>query len=84
MGACPADLARLGEADFNIVLYPEIANTAAQWLQRTFRQPTVKTVPIGVGATRDFIAEVAKVAGIEVPAELIAGLLAPALVLAFG
>jgi light-independent protochlorophyllide reductase subunit B len=73
MGASPADLARLGEADFNVVLYPEIANTAAQWLQRTFRQPTVKTVPIGVGATRDFIAEVAKVAGIEVPAELIAG-----------
>jgi light-independent protochlorophyllide reductase subunit B len=73
MGACPADLARLGEADFNIVLYPEIANTAAHWLQRTFRQPTVKTVPIGVGATRDFIAEVAQVAGIEVPAELVAG-----------
>ncbi|MGF7208714.1 light-independent protochlorophyllide reductase subunit B [Skermanella aerolata] len=73
MGACPADLARLGEADFNIVLYPEIANTAAQWLQKTFRQPTVKTVPIGVGATRDFIAEVADVAGIEVPAELVAG-----------
>jgi light-independent protochlorophyllide reductase subunit B len=73
MGASPADLARLGEADFNVVLYPEIANTAAQWLQRTFRQQTVKTVPIGVGATRDFIMEVAKVAGIEVPAELIAG-----------
>jgi light-independent protochlorophyllide reductase subunit B len=73
MGASPADLARLGEADFNVVLYPEIANTAAQWLQRTFRQPTVKTVPIGVGATRDFIAEVAQVAGVEAPAELSAG-----------
>ena len=31
-----------------------------RWLQRTFRQPTAKTVPIGVGATRDFIAEVAR------------------------
>ena len=29
MGATPADLARLGEADFNVVLYPEIAGQAA-------------------------------------------------------
>ncbi|EWY39539.1 light-independent protochlorophyllide reductase subunit B [Skermanella stibiiresistens SB22] len=72
LGASPADMARLGEADFNIVLYPEIASTAARWLERTFHQPTVATVPIGVGATRDFIAEVARVAGIEVPAELAA------------
>src|SRR5689334_22303449 len=39
LGARPADLARLGEADFNVVLYPETAATAAQWLQRTFGQP---------------------------------------------
>ncbi len=64
LGARPADLARLGEADFNVVLYPEIAGQAAQWLARTFGQPMVKTVPIGVGATREFIAEVARVAGI--------------------
>jgi light-independent protochlorophyllide reductase subunit B len=68
LGARPADLARLGDADFNIVLYPEIANTAAQWLKRTFNQPIVSTVPIGVGATNDFIAEVAKVAGLDVDA----------------
>ena len=30
MGATPADLARLGEASFNVVLYPEIAGTAAR------------------------------------------------------
>lgn len=65
MGAAPADIARLGEADFNVVLYPEIANTAAQWLNRAFGQPMVKTVPIGVGATRDFIKEVAEVAGVQ-------------------
>ena len=47
----PADLARLGEADFNVVLYPEIAGTAARWLQKTFGQPLHQTVPIGVGAT---------------------------------
>jgi len=64
LGATPADIARLGEADFNVVLYPEIANAAAQWLKRSFGQPIVATVPIGVGATRDFIAEVASVAGL--------------------
>ncbi len=58
LGATPADLARLGEADFNVVLYPEVADTAARWLERSFKQPRVTTVPIGVGATRDFIAEV--------------------------
>ena len=65
LGATPGDLARLGEADFNIVLYPEIAATAAQWLQRTFGQPFVKTVPIGVGATRRFIEEVSDLAGLD-------------------
>ena len=65
MGARPADLARLGDADFNVVLYPEIASQAAQWLQRTFGQTTVKTVPIGVGATRAFIEDVAAVAGVD-------------------
>jgi light-independent protochlorophyllide reductase subunit B len=65
LGATPADLARLGEADFNVVLYPEIAAATAQWLQRTFGQPYVKTVPIGVGATRRFIEEVAAAAGLE-------------------
>ncbi len=64
-GARAADLARLGEADFNVALYPEVAGQAAQWLKRTFGQPCVQTIPIGVGATRDFIAEVAAVAGID-------------------
>ena len=65
LGATPGDLARLGEADFNVVLYPEIAASVAQWLQRTFGQPSVKTVPIGVGATRRFIEEVAALAGLD-------------------
>jgi light-independent protochlorophyllide reductase subunit B len=63
--ASPADLARLGDADFNVVLYPEIANVAARWLERQFGQQTVRIVPIGVNATREFIAEVARVAGID-------------------
>jgi light-independent protochlorophyllide reductase subunit B len=65
LGASPADLARLGEADFNVVMYPEIAHQAAQWLNRTFDQPLVKTVPIGAQATREFIAEVAQLAGVN-------------------
>jgi light-independent protochlorophyllide reductase subunit B len=53
------------------VLYPEVAAQAAQWLQRTFDQPYIKTVPIGVGATRTFIAEVAEAAGLD-PAPVLA------------
>ena len=64
-GASPGDLARLGDADFNVILYPEIAASTAQWLQRSFGQPATKTVPIGLGATRDFIAEVAALAGVD-------------------
>jgi light-independent protochlorophyllide reductase subunit B len=65
LGAGPDELARLGAADFNIVLYPEIADTAARWLEKTFKQPTVRTVPIGHGATTDFIREIAALAGVD-------------------
>jgi light-independent protochlorophyllide reductase subunit B len=70
LGATPADLARLGEADFNVVLYPEMAGQAAQWLARNLGQPATKIVPIGVAATREFIAEVAALAGIDTTAAL--------------
>ena len=72
LGATPADLARLGDADFNVVLYPEIGFQAAQWLKRNFGQPMTATVPMGVGATRDFIAEVAALANVD-PAPVLAG-----------
>jgi light-independent protochlorophyllide reductase subunit B len=65
LGAAPADIARLGEADFNIVLYPETGDLAAQYLEREFHQPTVRTVPIGVGATQEFIGAVAALAGVD-------------------
>jgi light-independent protochlorophyllide reductase subunit B len=65
LGASVADLARLGDADFNVVLYPETASLAAAWLKRTFGQPSTTTVPIGVRATRDFIVEVAQLAGLD-------------------
>ncbi|MGQ0699249.1 MAG: ferredoxin:protochlorophyllide reductase (ATP-dependent) subunit B [Panacagrimonas sp.] len=70
LNATPVDLAKLGQADFNVVLYPEIAGQAASWLQRTFGQPMVKTVPIGVSATREFIAEVAQISGCDPSAVL--------------
>jgi light-independent protochlorophyllide reductase subunit B len=65
LGASPDDVARLGEAHFNVVLYPEIADVTARWLKRTFRQPMTTTVPIGVGATREFVEEVAELAGVD-------------------
>jgi len=72
LNASAADIHRLHQADFNVVLYPETGLQAAQYLQRAFGQPMVRTVPIGVNATREFIAEVAKVAGVDATA-LLAG-----------
>ena len=72
LGASPADLARLGDADFNIPLYPEVAGPAAQYLQRRFRQPATRTVPIGTGATRAFIDELAQLAGVDA-SEMLSG-----------
>jgi len=71
LGATPSDIARLGDAEFNVVLYPEIAGQAAAWLARSFGQKSTKTVPIGIGGTRDFINEVAALAGVD-PAAVLA------------
>jgi len=67
MGASAADIARLTDADFNVVLYPETAMATAQWLERTHGMPFTRTVPIGLGATRDFVTEVCTLAGLSVP-----------------
>jgi light-independent protochlorophyllide reductase subunit B len=64
-GATPSDLTRIPEADFNLCLYPEVAHSTCVWLERMFKQPWVRTVPIGVGATRDFLLEVAQLAGVD-------------------
>jgi light-independent protochlorophyllide reductase subunit B len=65
MGATPSDIAKMGQAHFNVLLYPETGEQAARYLERTFDQPYTKTVPIGAGATHDFIAEVKALAGIQ-------------------
>ena len=69
-GASPSDLGRIPAADFNICLYPEVAYTACAWLKRAFGQPMTSTIPIGIGATRDFIAEVCALAGTDAEAAL--------------
>ncbi len=63
MGSRPSDLARLGAAHFNVVLYPEHAENAARWLEREHGQPFTKTVPIGTQATRRLVDEVAQISG---------------------
>ncbi len=68
--ASPRDIARLAEADFNVLLYPEVAQSAAQWLKKNRGMPHTTVVPIGARATREFIAEVAQLAGIAVPADI--------------
>jgi light-independent protochlorophyllide reductase subunit B len=71
LGASPADLSHLGHADFNVVLYPEIAGVAAAFLARKYGQRNITTVPIGVNATRRFITEIAAITGHD-PAGLLA------------
>ncbi|QBF34221.1 ferredoxin:protochlorophyllide reductase (ATP-dependent) subunit B [Thalassococcus sp. S3] len=64
MTSTPSDIARLGAAHFNVLMYPETAETAARWMERELGQPYTKVVPIGVGATRDFVTEVAEITGL--------------------
>jgi light-independent protochlorophyllide reductase subunit B len=71
LGAGIDDVRRLPDADFNIDLYPEVSRSTAAWLQRAFGMPYTKTVPMGLGATRDFIAEIAQLAGVD-PAPVLA------------
>jgi light-independent protochlorophyllide reductase subunit B len=65
LGATVADLARIPDADFNVCLYPEIALTTCAWLERTLGQRYTRTVPIGIGSSRDFLREVAALAGTD-------------------
>ncbi len=65
LGAHPADLVRIPAADANVCLYPEVAGPVCSWLERRFGQPVVRTVPIGIGATRDFLSELRQVLGLE-------------------
>ncbi len=63
--ARPDDLARLPEATFNVVMYPETAGSVASYLKRSFGQPHTTVMPIGLKATEAFVQEVAVLAGLD-------------------
>ena len=67
MTSTPSDIARMGAAHFNVLLYPETGEAAARHLEKTFDQPFTKVVPIGTGATHDFIAEIRMLTGSTAP-----------------
>lgn len=71
LGAGVDDLRRLPQADFNIDLYPEVARSTCEWLKRSFHMPYTTIVPMGLSATREFIAQVAQLAGVD-PAPVLA------------
>ncbi len=70
LGAAPSDLIRLPKADANVCLYPEIAESTCIWLERNFKIPFTKTIPIGVNATKEFLEELHKLLDLE-PSSLI-------------
>ncbi|MGA0988593.1 MAG: ferredoxin:protochlorophyllide reductase (ATP-dependent) subunit B [Vulcanococcus sp.] len=70
LGARPADLLRIPTADANLNLYPEVSGAVCSWLERQFGLPTVKTIPIGIGATVEFLRELHGVLGLELPQDL--------------
>lgn len=69
LGAAPGDIARIGQAHFNVLMYPETAEAAARHCERALGQPYTKTVPIGVAATRAFLQEVSAITGLPVRAD---------------
>ena len=66
LGASPHDLQTIPKADANVNLCPEVSDLTCSWLARTFGMPTISTIPMGWGATRDFIAEVAAALDLDI------------------
>ena len=66
LNATPRDLLRIPDADANVNLAPEVGDLTCDWLKRQFQQPIISTVPMGWGATRDFIAEVSETLGLDI------------------
>jgi len=69
--ATVSDIERLPQANFNVVLYPETAQTTALWLEREFKQPYTKTMPIGHKGTIAFAREVLALANLPIDESLI-------------
>ena len=70
LGARPADLLRIPTADANVCLYSEVAGSVCSWLERSFGMATVRTVPIGIGATASFLRELHQLLDLDLPADL--------------
>jgi light-independent protochlorophyllide reductase subunit B len=66
MGASPTDVARMGAAHFNVLMYPETGESAARYCEKALGQKYTKVTPIGVNATRDFLAEVSALTSLPV------------------
>ena len=58
LGASPDDISRLTDAEINVCLYPEIAETSCEWLKRNFGMEYTTIIPIGIKNTINFINEV--------------------------
>ena len=67
LDARPADLQRIPSADANVCLYPELAAPLCSWLERSFGMAIVRTVPIGVGATEEFLREICALLTLDPP-----------------
>lgn len=67
LAARVTDVERLPLADANVCLVPEVAEPCCTWLERHFGQPFTRTVPIGIGATTDFLKELHGLLGLETP-----------------
>jgi light-independent protochlorophyllide reductase subunit B len=74
MNASVSDIEQLPHAHFNVVLYPETAQTVANWLMREYQQPYTQTIPIGHQGTLEFIREVLRLAQQPIDEERIAAL----------
>jgi light-independent protochlorophyllide reductase subunit B len=70
LGATVEHISKLNEADFNVVLYPETAELAANWLYKNCGQPYINIPPIGIGATLDFCEAVQKITGLDASSAL--------------
>ena len=61
LGATPEDLLRIPQADANVCLYPEVAESSCLWLERQFGMAMVTSIPIGIAATERFRRELQQV-----------------------
>tara|TARA_Y100000589_G_scaffold146518_2_gene140174 strand:+ start:105 stop:1682 length:1578 start_codon:yes stop_codon:yes gene_type:complete len=58
LGSSPEDILRILDAEINICLYPEIAESSCEWLKRNFGMEYTSIIPIGITNTISFINEI--------------------------